>query len=368
MYDIKIPFSTFDRMHASIRKELDDAYSRVLTQGWYIQGAECRNFEKEFAAYCGTGYCIGVGNGLDAIYLALKALGIGAGDEVIVPSHTFIATALAVTYTGAVPVFCEVDKDSFLIQTERIESLITKHTKAVVAVHLYGRMAQMDVISSICREHHLYLVEDCAQAHGAVYKGKKAGTFGDAGAFSFYPGKNLGALGDAGAVVTSNEKTARRIKALSNYGSIQKYVHEYLGNNSRLDELQAAFLRVKLRYLDQWNEERNRIAENYLRRIHNSKVILPGVPEENSRHVWHIFAVRTKERDALKIHLEKHGIGTGIHYPVPMHLQKAFSYLGGQAGQYPAAENISATELSLPLYIGMTDEEICAVAGAVNDF
>jgi len=366
--EAKIPYSTMARMHAAIRPQLDAAYRRVLDSGWYIQGEENRQFGKEFAQYCGARYCVGVGNGLDAVYLALKALGVGTGDEVIVPSHTFIATALAVVDTGAVPVFCEVEEQGFSIDADSIEKHITGRTKAVVAVHLYGLTAPMDPICRICKAHGLYLVEDCAQAHGASYQGKKAGTFGDAGAFSFYPGKNLGALGDGGAIVTNDPKTAEKAAALSNYGSLRKYVHEYMGTNSRLDELQAAFLRVKLKYLDQWNQERNALARRYLQEIHNPKVVLPCVPGEEYYHVWHIFAVRCAQRDDLKKHLEECGIETGIHYPVPMHLQKAFASLHGYKGQYPKAERIAQTQLSLPLYIGMTEEEICAVTEAVNLF
>lgn len=368
MSKIKIPFSTFNRMHAEIREELDRAYDKTITKGWFVQGEEYQKFEEEFASYCGTKYCVGVGNGLDAIYLSLKALGIGEGDEVIVPSHTFIATALAVAYTGAIPVFCEVKEENFLIDEERIEKLITKNTRAIIAVHLYGLVAEMDKICDLCKKYHLFLVEDCAQAHGATYRGRKAGTFGDAGAFSFYPGKNLGALGDAGAVITNNDRLAHDVAALSNYGSTQKYVHEYLGNNSRLDEMQAAFLRVKLPYLDEWNTQRNAIAQRYLQEIHNTKITLPKIPNEHNYHVWHIFAVRTEERDTLKEYLENYGIGAVIHYPIPMHMQKAFSYLNGKEGDYPIAEHIAKTELSLPLYIGMTDAEIDAVIEALNKF
>lgn len=368
MNNKEIPFSTLEHMHRTLRPQLDAAYERVLQSGWYIKGEENKRFCEEFAAYCKTSYCVGVGNGLDAIYLALKALGIGVGDEVIVPSHTFIATALAVAYTGAVPIFCEVEERSFLLDAELIEEKITQKTKAVIAVHLYGRVADMDRICQICQIHGLYLVEDCAQAHGASYKGKKAGSFGDAAAFSFYPGKNLGALGDGGAIVTNDPEIARKAAALSNYGSERKYVHTYMGNNSRLDELQAAFLRVKLPYLEEWNKERNRVADRYLHEIHNPKIVLPCAPDVDHKDVWHIFAIRCAQRDALKQYLQQCGIETGIHYPVPMHLQQAFSYLHGYEGQYPRAEQIAKTQLSLPLYIGMTDEEIQAVIEAVNRF
>ncbi len=368
MKQIKIPFSTLDRMHSAVRKELDEAYQHVMEKGWYILGEECEKFEQEFAQYCGVKCCVGVGNGMDAIYFCLKALGIGSGDEVIVPSHTFIATALAVTYAGAVPVFCEVDEDTFLIKPESMKALITKNTKAVIVVHLYGLMADMDKICKICAENGLELIEDCAQAHGASYKDKKAGTYGHAAAFSFYPGKNLGALGDGGAVVTNDKELAAKVAALSNYGSVRKYVHLYLGNNSRLDELQAAFLRVKLKYLDQWNLERNEIARQYLNEIKNDKIKLPSVPDFACNHVWHIFAVRTRERDQLKKYMESYGIETGIHYPIPMHLQKAFSGLYREKGTFSVTERISKTELSIPLFIGMKPEEISTVINVLNNF
>ncbi len=364
---MEVPFSTFAEMHRKIRTEINIAYKNVIDQDWYIQGNECKNFEKEYAAYFDIKSCIGVGNGLDAIYLSLKALGIGYGDEVIIPSHTFIATALAVVYTGATPVFCEVYDDTYLINPNRIENLITKRTKAIVIVHLYGQPAEMDIICELVCKHHLFLVEDCAQAHGATYKGKKIGTFGNTGAFSFYPGKNLGALGDAGAVITNDLELEEKIRALGNYGSIEKYTHLYLGNNSRLDEIQAAFLRVKLPYLDKWNSERQKIAEKYLDGIKNDRIILPTV-REGCRCVWHIFAIKCRERDRLQLFLLDKGIKTLIHYPIPIHLQKAFIGYGFNEGDYPITELISKTELSLPLYIGMSDEIIQYVIDTVNMF
>lgn len=364
---MRVPFSTFDRMHSKIRCELDDAYKSVVDSGWFIQGNECRKFEEAYASYFDTNYCVGVGNGLDAIYLSLKALGIKAGDEVIVPSHTFIATALAVAYTGATPVFCEVYEDTYLINPDLIETMINEKTKAIVVVHLYGQTAEMDKICKLTEKYHLALVEDCAQAHGATYRGKKAGTFGDAGAFSFYPGKNLGALGDAGAIITNNRALEEKIRALANYGSTEKYVHMYAGNNSRLDEMQAAFLKVKLPYLDEWNEERRKIVEKYLKGIKNEKIVLP-VTREECKNVWHIFAVRCMERNRLKRYLEENGIGTVIHYPTPMHLQGAFVKLNHSKGDYPIAEMIAETELSLPLYIGMTEKEIQYVIDILNEF
>lgn len=364
---MKVPFSIFDRMHSEIKNELNTVYENVMDSSWFIQGNECKNFEAEYASYFGSKYCVGVGNGLDAIYLALKALGIKAGDEVIIPSHTFIATALAVAYIGATPVFCEVYEDTYLMRPDLVENLITEKTKAIIVVHLYGQAVEMDKICELVSKYGLALIEDCAQAHGATYKGKKVGTFGDVGAFSFYPGKNLGALGDAGAAITDNAEVAGKMKALANYGSVEKYVHVYAGNNTRLDEIQAAFLRVKLPHLDKWNAERNRIAQKYLEGIKNSKIVLP-ITREECNHVWHVFAVRCDERDRLQKYLSENGVATVIHYPIPMHLQGAFENLGHTEGAYPVAEMIAKTELSLPLYIGMTEEEIQYVVDVLNKF
>lgn len=364
---MNIPFVSFNVMHKEIETELEQAFKTVLQNNWYIQGAECEAFEKEFAAYCGAKYCVGCGNGLDALYLILKAYGIGEGDEVIVPSNTYIATALAVSYTGALPVFVEPEEDSFNINPFLIEEKITDKTKAIMAVHLYGQPVEMDEIKAIAKKHNLKIIEDSAQAHGATYKGVRTGNLGDAAGFSFYPGKNLGALGDGGAVVTNDKELADKVRALGNYGSDYKYHHIYKGNNSRLDEMQAAFLRVKLRKLDQWNKERNRIAKRYCSEIHNSKLTLPVIGE-NMTHVFHIFAVLCNERDALEKYLTDCGIGTNKHYPIPMHMQGAYEDLNIPEGTYPIAEKISATELSLPMYYGMSEEEISYVIEKLNAF
>ena len=354
-------------MEAELDKELRDAFNRVFTRSWYIEGEEDEAFEKAFAKYCDSKYCIGVGNGLDALFLALKALGVGAGDEVIVPSNTYIATALAVTYVGATPVFVEPDIRTFNIDPSRIEEAITEKTKAIMPVHLYGQPCDMDPIMEIAKKYGLFVVEDCAQAHGATYKGKVIGSFGDAAGFSFYPGKNLGALGDAGATVTNNEELAKKIRALGNYGSDYKYHHIYKGNNSRLDELQAAFLDAKLPHLNRMNEERRKIAQKYIDGINNEEVILPYIPEY-ANPVWHIFAFRCKRRDELEKFLNDAGIGTNKHYPIPMHLQECYKDLGFKEGDFPLAEEISATELSIPMYYGMTDEEVQYVIDKVNEF
>ena len=364
---MNIPFVTFKPMEAELNKDLREAFDRVYTRSWYIEGVEDEAFEKSFAEYCGNKYCIGVGNGLDALFLSLKSLGIGAGDEVIVPSNTYIATALAVTYVGATPVFVEPDIRTFNIAPSRIEEAITNQTKAIMPVHLYGQPCDMDPILAIAKKYDLYVIEDCAQAHGATYKGKVIGSFGDASGFSFYPGKNLGALGDAGATVTNSKELADRIRALRNYGSDYKYHHIYKGNNSRLDELQAAFLAAKLPYLNKMNEERRRIAQKYIDGIKNDEVILPYIPDY-ANPVWHIFAIRCNRRDELEKFLNNAGIGTNKHYPIPMHLQQCYKDLGFKKGDFPIAEEISATELSIPMYYGITDEEVQYVIDKVNEF
>jgi len=364
---MNIPFVTFKPLEKELDAELRGAFDRVYANSWYIEGKEDEAFEKAFASYCGARYCVGCGNGLDALMLSLKALGVGAGDEVIVPSNTYIATALAVTYVGATPVFVEPDIDTYNINPSLIEEKLTDKTKAIMPVHLYGQACDMDPIMKIASKHNLYVVEDCAQAHGATYKGRKIGSFGNAAGFSFYPGKNLGALGDAGAVVTSDKALADKVRALGNYGSDYKYHHIYQGNNSRLDEMQAAFLSAKLPHLDRMNTERRRIAAKYMAGISNPKMTLPTVID-GAEPVWHIFAIRCKERDELADYLKEAGIGTNKHYPIPMHLQEAYKGLGIPKGALPIAEEISATQLSLPMYYGMTDEEISYVVDKLNKF
>ena len=364
---MKIPFVTFLPMEKELSNELRGAFDRVFTRSWYIEGVEDEAFEKAFAEYCGTKYCVGVGNGLDALMLALKALGIGEGDEVIVPSNTYIATALAVTYVGATPVFVEPDISTFNINPELIVAAISKKTKAIMPVHLYGQACDMDPIMDVAKKYGLYVVEDCAQAHGATYKGRKVGTFGDVAGFSFYPGKNLGALGDAGAAITNNEELANKIRTLGNYGSDYKYHHIFKGNNSRLDELQAAFLAAKLPHLDRMNTERRRIAKMYTEGIENVKITTPYVLPD-CVPVWHIYGIRCTERNALEKHLNSKGIGTNKHYPIPMHLQECYKDLNIPQGSLPIAEEISNTELSIPMYYGMTDDEIRYVIDAINEF
>lgn len=364
---MNVPFVSFLPMEKELDSELRDSFERVLKRSWYIGGQEDKAFEDSFAHYCGTKFCVGVGNGLDALMLALKALGIGNGDEVIVPSNTYIATALAVTYVGAIPIFVEPDINTFNIDPSRIESALTEKTKAIIPVHLYGQPCDMDSIMSIAEKYGLYVIEDCAQAHGATFKGKKVGSFGEVAGFSFYPGKNLGALGDAGAVVTNDKALADKIRSLGNYGSDYKYHHIYKGNNSRLDELQAAFLSAKLPLLEKMNENRRRIADLYSSGIKNPRIILPSVLED-CVPVWHIYGIRCENRDDLEDFLKDRGIGTNKHYPIPMHMQECYKDLNLPEGTLPIAEEISRTELSLPLYYGMTDEQIEYVIDSVNAF
>ena len=364
---MNIPFVSFRPMEEELNNELRESFERVLSNSWYIGGAEDKKFEESFASYCETKYCVGVGNGLDALMLILKAMDIGEGDEVIVPSNTYIATALAVTYVGAKPVFVEPDIKTFNINPDLIEESLTSKTKAIMPVHLYGQTCDMDPIIEIASRHGLRVIEDCAQAHGATYKGKKVGSFGDAAGFSFYPGKNLGALGDAGAVVTNNKDLAYKVRAIGNYGSDYKYHHIYKGNNSRLDEIQAAFLSVKLTHLDRMNSERRRIADKYLNGIHNSKIVLPYISHE-CEPVWHIFGIRCRERDALEMYLADKGISTNKHYPIPINLQECYRDLNIKQGSLPIAEEISKTELSIPMYYGMREKEVQYVIDCINEF
>ena len=364
---MKIPFATFRYMHDEIQEDLQKKFVQVLNRNLFINGVELKKFESDFANFCNREYCVGCGNGLDALYLILKAYGIGENDEVLVPSNTYIATALAVTKTGARPVFVEPKIDSYNMDYTKVEQSITSNTRAIIVVHLYGMIADMDEILSIANKHHLKVIEDCAQAHGAVYKGLKAGSFGDASGFSFYPGKNLGALGDAGAVVTNNEELALKVRMLGNYGSKIKYVHEFQGINSRLDELQAAFLTIKLDKINVWNEYRKQIAQQYLLRIRNKKIILPCIDKDRD-HVWHIFAIRTDKRDELMRYLNERGIETNIHYPIPLHLQNAYRNMNYSIGDFPVAEEIAKTQLSLPIYYGMENEAREYVINALNSY
>lgn len=364
---MNIPFVSFRPLENELAHDLHAAFERVFNNSWYIEGKEDEAFEEAFSEYCGTRFCVGCGNGLDALTLILRGYGIGHGDEVIVPSNTFIATALAVSYAGATPVFVEPTIECYNIDPSKIEEKITSKTKAIMAVHLYGQPADMDSILEIAKRHNLKVIEDAAQAHGATYKGRKVGGLGDAAGFSFYPGKNLGALGDAGCVTTSDSDLAEKVRALGNYGSDYKYHHIYKGQNSRLDELQAAFLSAKLPHLDRMNAARREIADRYLTEIHNPHIVLPKI-HSDCVPVWHIFAIRSDVRDTLESYLNANGIGTNKHYPTPIHMQKAYSELNIPQGMLPLAEEISKTELSLPMYYGMTNAEVNYVINCINSF
>lgn len=364
---MKVQFNNFKYMHKEIENEIYEKFKKVYENNYFILGEEVKKFEEDFAKFCGVKYCIGCGNGLDALYLILRAYDIGVGDEVIVPCNTYIATALAVSYTGAKPIFVEPDIRTYNINVKLIESSITKRTKAIIPVHLYGQLAEMDIIVDLAKKYDLKIVEDCAQAHGAETKGKKAGSFGNAAGFSFYPGKNLGALGDGGAVVTDDEDLALKVKSIRDYGSCKKYYNKYKGVNSRLDEIQAAFLYVKLKHLNKWNDYRRYIANMYLQNIENKKIIKPYITE-NSKHVWHVFAIRCEDRNKLKECLEEKGIDTLIHYPIPIHLQEAYKDLGYKEGTLPIGEQIASQVLSLPIWYGMKKDEIEYIIETVNNF
>ena len=362
----RIMTNRLDRAYSMYHAELENAALRVLRSGWYIMGRELEKFEKDFAAYCGASYCSGTGNGLDALYLSCRALGIGEGDEVIVQGNTFIASVMGISMTGATPVFVEPD-EYYQIDADRIEEKISDKTKAVMVVHLYGQTACMDRITAICEKHGLKLIEDCAQSHGAGYKGKMSGTFGNAGCFSFYPSKNLGAFGDAGAVITNDKETDRRVRMLRNYGSEKRYYNEEVGINSRLDELQAALLDIRLSHIRTLTMERKAKAERYLKEIDNPKIILPKT-REGAEHVYHQFVIRCESRDELAAYLSERGIDTIIHYPVPPHLSKAYAYLGIKKGSLPITEKYADTVLSIPMYIGITEEEQERVIEALNAY
>jgi dTDP-4-amino-4,6-dideoxygalactose transaminase len=361
---MRIPFLDLARLHAPIRPQLDDAYRRVMDSGWFIMGPELEAFEAEFAAYCETPHCIGVANGMEALHLLLRAYGIGAGDEVIVPSHTFIATWLAVSQAGATPIAVEPDAASYNINPDAIEAAITPRTRAIIAVHLYGQPADMDAINAIAKRHNLLVMEDAAQAHGACYKGRRVGGLSDGAGFSFYPGKNLGALGDGGAVVTHDAQIANTVRRLRNYGSQIKYQHDLAGYNSRLDELQAAFLRVKLTMLDEWNEQRRHVAAHYHRLLADNPLTLPTVGAQ-MQPVWHLYVVQSPARDALAAHLKEHGIDTVIHYPIAPHKQPCYASHANTS--LPIAEALAANVLSLPMAPYMSEEEVAAVAQICRD-
>lgn len=361
---MKVSFSTLKILHDELEGEMRHAFEDVYKNGWFIQGKQCELFESEYADYCESKYAIGCGNGLDSITISLMANGIGKGDEVIVPAFTFIATAIAVERAGATPVFVEVEKETSLIDVSKIEGAITERTKAIIPVHLYGQPADMGAIMDIADDHNLKVISDAAQSHGAKYGGKNIGSIGDAVCFSFYPGKNLGALGDGGAITTNIGETSIRMKMITNYGSVVRYHHDIQGMNSRLDEIQSAFLRVKLKHIDKMTQCRKKLAKRYLSEIKNPDVILPVV--KNGDHVWHIFAIHSDKREEIRDYLTQNGVETNIHYPIPIHLQKSFSDYGMKEGSYVITEWLARSELSLPLYYGMTEEEQSYVIDVIN--
>jgi len=360
-----IPFLDLKPVNNQYRPEIDAAIQRVLDRGWYLLGQEITDFERAFADYCGVKYCVGVANGLDALTLIVQAYGFGPGDEILVPSNTYIATILAISRNGCTPVLVEPNERTFNIDPDEVEAKITPNTRAIMVVHLYGQAVRMGKIQALARKYNLKIIEDAAQGHGAMWDGKRTGNLGDAAGFSFYPGKNLGCLGDGGAVTTNDSELAEKVRALRNYGSYVKYQHLYKGSNSRLDELQAAVLAVKLRYLDADNEKRREISRFYRSNIHNPNVILPTV-EDESTHVWHLFVIRSPRRDELQKYLAENGIGTQIHYPIPPHKQAAYAEWNHLS--YPIAERLSREVLGLPMSPVLTMEEMEYVVARINRF
>lgn len=360
-----IKFLDLKKINNRYREEIDSRIKNILDKGWYLQGEENENFTKNFANFCGTKFALGVANGLDALNLIIKAYGFGNGDEIIVPANTYIATILAISENGCIPILVEPDIKTYNINPDSIEEKITTKTKAIMVVHLYGQAVQMEKIWKIAKKYNLKIIEDSAQAHGAIYQENRTGNLGDASGFSFYPGKNLGCMGDGGAVTTNDEELFNKIKAIANYGSDRKYHHIYKGVNSRLDEIQAAVLDIKLKHLDSDNNKRREISKYYRENIKNSKIILPETYNEKS-HVWHIFAVRTQNRDEFQKYLTEKGIQTIIHYPTPPHKQGAYKEWNNLS--FPITEEIHNTILSLPISPVMTDSEIEKVVEVVNEY
>lgn len=366
----EIPYIDFTREYKSIEEEIDQAYKQVMNRGWYILGPEVSKFEKEFANYCGSKYAVGVASGIDALTLVLDAWGIGPGDEAIVPANTYIATAFAATHNGATPVFVDIDPKSLNIDTNKIEAAITERTRVIMPTHLYGQMADMEPILELAKKYNLKILEDAAQAHGASQNKKTCGGHGDAVAFSFYPTKNLGCYGDGGAITTNDQNLYEILLNLRNNGSKTKYYYDYVGYNSRLDELQAAFLSVKLKHLDSWNSKRSELAKHYLRELQGIEdLVLPSIDHHNT-HTWHVFCVRVlnNKREQLIEHLKKNSIGFNIHYPLPPHLQNCYKDLDYKLGDYPVAESTSQEILSLPLSPFHRLDEIVTVISVIKKF
>ncbi len=363
---MNVPLFTLNRQHEELMDELMKATEEVIRSGKFILGPWVAEFEEKVAQYLGVKYAVGVGNGTDAISIALSAIEIKPGDEVITTPFTFVATAETIAMLGAKPVFVDIEPDTFNINPDLIEEKITDKTKAIIPVHLYGQAAEMDKILEVARRHGLYVIEDTAQGIGATYKGKKLGTIADIGTFSFFPTKNLGALGDAGLVVTNNEEIYKKVKSLRVHGSPRKYYHEYLGYNSRLDTIQAAYLLVKLPHTDRWNKRRREIANFYNENLKD--IVRVPIERNGNYHIYHQYSIRTDRRDDLKNYLNENGIGTAIHYPIPLHLQPAFSYLGYREGDFPEAEKAAKEVLSLPVFPELTEEEKTYVVEKIREF
>lgn len=363
---MKIMANRLDRGFKMYQQEFENKALEVLRSGWYVLGKEVEYFEKEFAEFLNARYCVGLASGLDALWIAFRILGIGIGDEVIVQGNTYIASVMGITINGATPVFVEPD-EYYNIDVDKIEEKITDRTKAILVVHLYGQASNMERVMEIAKKYHLRVVEDCAQSHGACFKGKKTGTFGDIGCFSFYPSKNLGAFGDGGGIVTNDKKIAENVKVFRNYGSEKRYYNRVVGANSRLDEIQAGLLRVRLSHLKELEDDKRRICIRYLQEIKNENIRLPEV-RDGATHIWHQFVIRTDRRDKLMEYLAEKEIGTIIHYPIPPHLSEAYQYLGIPKGSLPITEKYAESVLSIPLYNGMTDDEQSYVIAALNQF
>ncbi|MFA6275984.1 MAG: DegT/DnrJ/EryC1/StrS family aminotransferase [Pedobacter sp.] len=365
---MKIPFLSFSNSNKLIKSEIIKAFEAFFDSEWYVLGEKVKGFEAEYSSYNNVKYCVGISNGLDALHIALLALGIGEGDEVIIPSNTYIATALAISYVGAIPVFVEPNLDTYNIDPKKIEAWITSKTKAIMPVHLYGQACEMEAIMDIAKKHGLKVIEDNAQAQGATFNNKMTGSWGDINGTSFYPGKNLGALGDAGAVTTNNEELAKKATILRNYGSEKKYFNSIIGHNMRLDECQAAFLSVKLKYLNEWTLQRQEIANWYYDALKDIPGVILPITAMNATHVYHQFVIRTQNRDRLQEYLTSNGIGTLIHYPIPPHLQEAYQFLGYKKGDFKIAEEIADTCLSLPIWPGIREEEIHLIGKIIRNF
>ncbi len=362
----KIMPNRLDRGFYMYQNEFEEKAIDVLRSGWYVLGKEVTSFEEEFAAYTGAKYCVGLASGLDALWIAFRILGIGSGDEVLVQGNTYIASVMGITMNGAIPVFVEPD-EYFNMDASKLEEKITERTKAILVVHLYGQASNMKSIMEVAKKYNLRVVEDCAQSHGAKFVGKMTGTFGDIGCFSFYPSKNLGAFGDAGAIVTDDAKLAEDIRVYRNYGSEKRYYNKVVGTNSRLDELQAGLLRVRLTHMQELEADKRRIAERYLRELNNPNIVLPQI-REGASHIWHQFVIKTEYREDLIHYLNERGIGTIIHYPIPPHLSEAYQYLGISRGSLPITEEYADTVLSIPLYNGMVEVEQEYVIEMINSW